>query len=258
MKIKSIVAAFAGLVLSLSAQAAEKITVGATPVPHAEILEFIKPELAKKGFELEIKEFNDYVQPNLATESGDLDANFFQHTPYLNEFNKNNKTHLVSVAGIHLEPMGVYSSKHKKFEPSNGAKIAIPNDPTNESRALDIIAKTGVIEFKQTNALKTPLDISKNAKKLEFIELKPAQLPRALADADFAVINSNYAMAANLNPVKDSLVIEDSSSPYVNVLVVKTGNENSAKTKALKEALQSEAVKKFILDKYKGAVVPAF
>ena len=255
---KSIVAAFVGLVLSLSAQAAEKIIVGATPVPHAEILEFIKPELKKEGFELEVKEFNDYVQPNLATESGDLDANFFQHTPYLNEFNKNNKTHLVSVAGIHLEPMGVYSSKHKKFEPAQKAKIAIPNDPTNESRALDIIAKTGVISFKQTNALKTPLDISKNDKKLQFIELKPAQLPRALSEVDYAVINSNYAMAANLNPVKDSLVIEDSSSPYVNVLVVKEGNENSAKIKALKKALQSEAVKKFILAKYKGAVVPAF
>lgn len=236
---------------------AEKITVGATPVPHAEILDFIKEDLAAQGYELVIKEFNDYVQPNLATDSGELDANFFQHLPYLQEFNKNKSTKLVSVAGIHLEPMAVYSSKFKAFEPKNGAKIAVPNDPTNESRALDIIAKTGVVAFKES-ALKTPLDITSNPKKLKFIELKPAQLPRALADADFAVINSNYALAAGLSPLKDGLVLEDKSSPYVNVLVVKAGNEGTAKTKALIKALQSEKVKQFILDKYKGAVVPAF
>ncbi|TQR34451.1 methionine ABC transporter substrate-binding protein [Campylobacter sp. MIT 99-7217] len=257
MKIKNLVLASL-LGLSLNLYAAEKIIVGATPVPHAEILELIKPELKKQGFELEIKEFNDYVQPNLATQSGDLDANFFQHTPYLDEFNKNNKTTLVNVAGIHLEPMGLYSSKHKQFDPKAGASIAIPNDPTNESRALDIIAKTGAISFAKENLLKTPLDIKDNAKKLKFIELKAAQLPRALSDADFAVINSNYALAANLNPIKDSLVIEDSTSPYVNILVVKKGNENTKKTQALIKALKSEAVKKFILDKYKGAVVPAF
>ncbi len=243
-----------------TAFSAEKILVGATPVPHAEILEFIKDDLAKRGFELVVKEFNDYVQPNLATDSGELDANFFQHIPYLEEFNKNKGTKLVRVVGIHLEPMAVYSKKHKSFDTNslkNGVKIAVPNDPTNESRALDVVASTGVVSFKD-NALKTPLDLTSNPKQIKFIELKPAQLPRALSDADYAVINANYALAANLNPTKDGLVLESKSSPYVNVLVVKAGKEKTAKTKALVKALQSEKVKKFIADKYKGAVIPAF
>lgn len=236
----------------------KKIVVGATPVPHGEILEFIKADLANDGFELVIKEFNDYVQPNLATDSGEIDANFFQHIPYLDEFNKNKGTKLVRVAGIHLEPMGVYSRKHSSFATlSDGASIAVPNDPTNESRALDIIAKTGVVTFNE-NALKTPLDITSNPKNLVFKELEAAQMPRALEDTDFAVINANFAMAAGLNPTADSLVIEDKSSPYVNVLVVKAGNESTAKTKALIKALQSEKVKNFISEKYQGAVIPAF
>lgn len=238
--------------------ASQTITVGATPVPHAEILEFVKADLANEGFELVVKEFNDYVQPNLATDSGELDANFFQHIPYLEEFNKNKGTALVSVAGIHLEPMGVYSRKHSGFTvSSDGVSIAVPNDPTNESRALDIIAKTGVVTFKES-ALKTPLDIVSNPKNIVFKELEAAQMPRALDDTDFAVINSNFAMAAGLKPTEDSLVMEDKSSPYVNVLVVKAGNEESAKTKALIKALQSEKVKAFIDEKYQGAVVPAF
>ncbi len=238
--------------------ASQTITVGATPVPHAEILEFVKADLANEGFELVVKEFNDYVQPNLATDSGELDANFFQHIPYLEEFNKNKGTTLVSVAGIHLEPMGVYSRKHSGFTiTSDGVSIAVPNDPTNESRALDIIAKTGVVTFKES-ALKTPLDIVSNPKNIVFKELEAAQMPRALDDTDFAVINSNFAMAAGLKPTKDSLVMEDKESPYVNVLVVKAGNEESAKTKALIKALQSEKVKAFIAEKYQGAVIPAF
>lgn len=238
--------------------ASQTITVGATPVPHAEILEFIKADLANEGFELVVKEFNDYVQPNLATDSGELDANFFQHIPYLEEFNKNKGTTLVSVAGIHLEPMGVYSRKHSGFTiASDGVSIAVPNDPTNESRALDIIAKTGVVTFKES-ALKTPLDIVSNPKNIVFKELEAAQMPRALDDTDFAVINSNFAMAAGLKPTEDSLVMEDKESPYVNVLVVKAGNEESAKTKALIKALQSEKVKAFIAEKYQGAVIPAF
>lgn len=236
----------------------QTITVGATPVPHAEILEFVKADLANEGFELVVKEFNDYVQPNLATDSGELDANFFQHIPYLEEFNKNKGTTLVSVAGIHLEPMGVYSRKYSSFTiVSDGVSIAVPNDPTNESRALDIIAKTGVVTFKES-ALKTPLDIVSNPKNIVFKELEAAQMPRALDDTDFAVINSNFAMAAGLKPTEDSLVMEDKSSPYVNVLVVKAGNEESAKTKALIKALQSEKVKAFIAEKYQGAVIPAF
>ena len=238
--------------------ASQIITVGATPVPHAEILEFVKADLANEGFELVVKEFNDYVQPNLATDSGELDVNFFQHIPYLEEFNKNKGTALVSVAGIHLEPMGVYSRKHSSFTiSSDGVSIAVPNDPTNESRALDIIAKTGVVTFKES-ALKTPLDIVSNPKNIVFKELEAAQMPRALDDTDFAVINSNFAMAAGLKPTKEALVMEDKSSPYVNVLVVKAGNEESAKTKALIKALQSEKVKAFIDEKYQGAVVPAF
>ena len=238
--------------------ASQTITVGATPVPHAEILEFVKADLANEGFELVVKEFNDYVQPNLATDSGELDANFFQHIPYLEEFNKNKGTTLVSVAGIHLEPMGVYSRKHSGFTvSSDGVSIAVPNDPTNESRALDIIAKTGVVTFKES-ALKTPLDIVSNPKNIVFKELEAAQMPRALDDTDFAVINSNFAMAAGLKPTEDSLVIEDKESPYVNVLVVKAGNEESAKTKALIKALQSKKVKAFIAEKYQGAVIPAF
>ena len=236
----------------------QTITVGATPVPHAEILEFVKADLANEGFELVVKEFNDYIQPNLATDSGELDANFFQHIPYLEEFNKNKGTALVSVAGIHLEPMGVYSRKHSSFTiVSDGVSIAVPNDPTNESRALDIIAKTGVVTFKES-ALKTPLDIVSNPKNIVFKELEAAQMPRALDDTDFAVINSNFAMAAGLKPTEHSLVMEDKSSPYVNVLVVKAGNEESAKTKALIKALRSEKVKAFIDEKYQGAVVPAF
>ncbi len=236
----------------------QTITVGATPVPHAEILEFVKADLANEGFELVVKEFNDYVQPNLATDSGELDANFFQHIPYLEEFNKNKGTALVSVAGIHLEPMGVYSRKYSSFTiSSDGVSIAVPNDPTNESRALDIITKTGVVTFKES-ALKTPLDIVSNPKNIVFKELEAAQMPRALDDTDFAVINSNFAMAAGLKPTEHSLVMEDKSSPYVNVLVVKAGNEESAKTKALIKALQSEKVKAFIDEKYQGAVVPAF
>lgn len=238
--------------------ASQIITVGATPVPHAEILEFVKADLANEGFELVVKEFNDYVQPNLATDSGELDVNFFQHIPYLEEFNKNKGTALVSVAGIHLEPMGVYSRKHSSFTiVSDGVSIAVPNDPTNESRALDIIAKTGVVTFKES-ALKTPLDIVSNPKNIVFKELEAAQMPRALDDTDFAVINSNFAMAAGLKPTKEALVMEDKESPYVNVLVVKAGNEESAKTKALIKALQSEKVKAFIDEKYQGAVVPAF
>lgn len=228
-------------------------------MPHAEILEFIKPDLEKQGYTLEIKEFTDYVLPNLAVDNDELDANFFQHLPYLNEFNKTKGTKLVDVAAVHIEPMAVYSKKYKSFdELKDGATIAIPNDPTNESRALDIIARAGLITFKNESSLKTPLDIKDNPKNLRFAELKAAQLPRALDDTDFAIINSNYALAANLNPLKDSLFIEDKSSPYVNVIVVKEGHENDEKIKALIKAIQNDKVKEFIIKKYGGSVIPAF
>ncbi len=252
------IAVFA-LFLGATFLSAEVIKVGATPVPHAEILEFIKNDLKKAGFELEIKEFNDYVIPNLATEDGDIDANFFQHAPYLEEFNAQKGTHLVKTAGIHLEPMGVYSSKIKDLKLlKDGALVSIPNDPTNESRALDVLATAGLIELNTANKLRTPLDITKNPKNLKFKEIEAATLPRTLNDVDIAVINTNFAMNADLNPMRDALAIESKESPYVNIVVVKSGNENSPKTKALSDALQTEAVKKFLLDKYKGAVVPAF
>ncbi|EAH9379750.1 MetQ/NlpA family ABC transporter substrate-binding protein [Campylobacter upsaliensis] len=257
MNIKTLLlASLVGFTLNLNA--AEKIVVAATPVPHAEILNQAKEDLEKEGYTLEVKEFTDYVLPNLATDNGEVDANFFQHTPYLEEFNKSKGTKLVKVANIHIEPMAVYSKKYKNFnELKDGAKIAVPNDPTNESRALDIIAKTGLVSFND-KALKTPIDITQNPKNIKFIELKAAQLPRALSDVDIAVINSNYALLANLNPVKDSIFIEDKDSPYANILVVKEGKEQDPKIKALTKALQSEKIKKFIEEKYNGAVIPAF
>ncbi|MCR2101217.1 MetQ/NlpA family ABC transporter substrate-binding protein [Campylobacter upsaliensis] len=243
---------------TLNLNAAEKIVVAATPVPHAEILNQAKEDLKKEGYTLEVKEFTDYVLPNLATDNSEVDANFFQHAPYLEEFNKSKGTKLVKVANIHIEPMAVYSKKYKNFnELKDGAKIAVPNDPTNESRALDIIAKTGLVGFND-KVLKTPIDITQNPKNIKFIELKAAQLPRALDDVDVAVINSNYALSANLNPVKDSIFIEDKDSPYANILVVKEGKEQDPKIKALTKALQSEKIKKFIEEKYNGAVIPAF
>lgn len=253
MKIRALLLSF---LIALGANAAEnEIIVGATPVPHAEILNFIKPALEKQGYKLVVKEFNDYVQPNLATDSKELDANFFQHIPYLDEFNNVRKTKLVNAGAVHIEPMAVYSKKYKNIKDVKaGATVAVPNDPTNESRALDIIANAGLVSFKNV-PLKTPVDIVKNPLKLKFKELKAAQVPRALDEVDLAIINSNYALGANLNPSKDSIFIESKNSPYVNIVVVKQGNENSAKIKALVKALQSDEVKKFIDEKYKGSVI---
>lgn len=244
--------------VAANADAEKKIVVGATPVPHAEILEVIKPLLAKEGYTLEIKVFNDYVIPNKVTDSGEIDANFFQHTPYLKEFNKNQGTKLVSIGNIHIEPMGVYSKKIKSLsELKTGDTVAIPNDATNGGRALDVIANAGLIKLKE-GELRTKLDIVENPKKLKFTELEAAQLPRVIDDFTVAVINTNYALPAGLNPKTDALAIESSNSPYANILVVKAGNEASDKTKALLKATQSEEVKKFINEKYKGAIVPAF
>ncbi|MDA3055881.1 MULTISPECIES: MetQ/NlpA family ABC transporter substrate-binding protein [unclassified Campylobacter] len=244
----------------VSSALAESLVVGATPIPHAEILEIVKDDLKAKGFELEIKVFNDYVTPNKATDSGDLDANYFQHEPYLNEFNANNGTKVVKTIGVHLEPMGVYSKKIKAInELSDGAKVAVPNDPTNESRALDLLVSAGLIEVDTSVALRTPIDITKNPKNLQIIELESPALPRTLDDVEIAVINSNFAFNADLNPVKDSLVLESAEgNPYTNIVAVKEGNENAPKIKALKEALQSQKVKDFIAEQYKGAVISAF
>ncbi len=234
------------------------VKVGATPVPHAEILEIAKPLLKAKGYELEIVEFTDYVTPNIAVDEGELDANFFQHLPYLKEFNKNKNTSLVKTVAVHLEPMGLYSNKIKSLEElEDGATIAVPNDPTNETRALNILEKKGLLTFKDVD-FKTALDIKDNPKNLKINELDAPQLPRVLDEVDAAVINTNYALAADLNPLDDALVLESKDSPYANILVVKKGNENKEFTKALNEVLNSTEIKNFIAEKYKGAIVEAF
>ena len=234
------------------------IKIGATPVPHVEILEAVKPLLKAKGYDLQIVEFTDYVTPNIAVNEGELDANFFQHLPYLIEFNKNKNTNLVKTTSVHLEPMGLYSHKIKALsELKDGASIAVPNDPTNESRALDILVKEGLLTFKDVD-FKTAVDILENPKNLKIKELDAPQLPRVLDEVDAAIINTNYALAANLNPLKDAIVIESKDSPYVNIVVVKKGNENKEYIKALDEAINSDEIKKFIREKYQGSIIEAF
>lgn len=238
------------------------IKIGVTPKPHEEIVNIAKPLLEKEGYTVEITEFNDYNQPNTAVEEGDLDANFFQHTPYLNEQNKAKGYHLVSVGAIHLEPMGLYSKKIKSLdELKDGDTIAIPNDPSNEARALKLLANKGVIKIKD-GELVTPKDITENPKNLKFNELDAATVPRSIDDVNAAVINGNYALDANLNPTKDAIIIEDKDSeaakPYANIIVVKEGNENKDKIKALVKAMTSPEVKEFIEKEYNGSVIPVF
>ena len=253
-------AVFSAFLLANAALNAEQITIGATPVPHAEILEFVKPKLKELGYDLDIKVFNDYVLPNKALDEKDLDANFMQHLPYLLEFNKANGTNIKSAFDVHLEPMGAYSKKFKNTnEIKDGAKIAVPNDPTNESRALDLLAKNGLFSLNESVALKTPLDIKDNPRKFEIIELEGATLPRALNDVDIAVINSNFAIDAGLDPLKDTIFTEDGkNNPYANIVATLPEHENSDKTQALKKVLIHEDTKKMINEKYKGAVIPAF
>lgn len=237
------------------------LKVGATAVPHAEILEAVKPILEKEGIKLDIIEFNDYVQPNLALNDKELDANFFQHEPYLKNFMEEHKeVKLVNAAGIHIEPMGVYSKKVKDLkELKDGASIAIPNDPTNGGRALKVLETAGLIKVRpEAGVTATIGDVIDNPKKVKFREIEAAQLPRALDDVALAVINSNYALGAGLNPVKDALAIESKDSPYANIVAVRAGDENREALQKLKAALTSPEVKKFIETEYKGAVVPAF
>ncbi|ABA71811.1 MetQ/NlpA family ABC transporter substrate-binding protein [Pseudomonas fluorescens] len=256
---KKLIVALAA-VAAFSAHADETLTVAATPVPHAEILEFVKPALAKEGVDLKVKVFTDYVQPNVQVAEKRLDANFFQHQPYLDEFNKAKGTSLVSVTGVHLEPLGAYSSKFKKIEElPSGANVVIPNDATNGGRALLLLAKAGVITLKDpNNILSTVKDIAQNPKDLKIRELEAATIPRVLTQVDLALINTNYALEAKLDPSKDALVIEGSDSPYVNILVSRADNKDSDAMKKLAAALHSPEVKKFITEKYKGAVLPAF
>ena len=242
------------------AQAGEKLVVAATPVPHAEILELIKPTLAKEGVDLEIKVFTDYVQPNVQVAEKHLDANYFQTLPYLESFNKGKGTNLTTVIGVHVEPFGGYSKKVKNLsELKDGATIAIPNEGSNSGRALILLQKAGLIELKDpTNAVATPKDIAKNPHNFKFKELESALLPRVLDQVDLDMINTNYALEAGLNPATDALIIEGADSPYVNFLVARPDNKDSAAIQKLAKALTSPEVKAFIEQKYKGAVLPAF
>jgi len=240
---------------------ADKIVVGATPVPHAEILnDVVKGLLEKEGITLEVKEFTDYVTPNLALADGSIDANFFQHAPYLNNFAKERDLDLVSVAKVHVEPIGLYSKKIAKLEDlKDGSVIAIPSDATNEGRALLLLESKGLIKLsEQAGLTATPVDIVDNPKNLEFKELEAAQLPRVLKDVTAAIINTNYALEADLVPTKDALIIEGSESPYANILAVRAEDKDNETIQKLVKALNSPEVKKYIEDKYKGAIVPAF
>lgn len=237
------------------------LKVGATPVPHAEILEFIRDDLAKEGVKLEIIEFSDYVQPNLATNDKELDANFFQHQPYLSDFvTEHPEVKLIKAAGIHIEPMGVYSKKVKVLEQlPDGASIAVPNDPTNCGRSLLLLEKAGLIKLKPNAGITaTVQDIVENPKNIKFQELEAAQVPRTLDDVDAAVINSNFAMQVQLNPVKDTMYKEGPDSPYVNIVAIRAGDESRPEIQALIKVLKTDKVKQFIEEKYSGAVVAAF
>lgn len=237
-----------------------EVRVGATPVPHAEMLNLVKPMLEKEGVKLIVIEFSDYVRPNMALNDKELDANFFQHEPYLKSFATERKLALVSAGNVHIEPMGTYSKKVKSIKAvPNGATVAIPNDPTNGGRALCLLQKAGLLKLKAGVGVGAVVrDIVGNPKGLKVKEIEAALLPRSLDDVTLAVINSNFAMEANLNPVKDSLFTEGGESPYANLVAVRKGDETRPEIVKLMKALRSEEVKKFILEKYKGAVVPAF
>ena len=240
------------------------LTVGATPNPHAEILAQVKDDLAAEGIDLVVKEYSDYVVPNTAVEEGDLDANYFQHTPYMEKFNEENGTHLVSVGKIHYEPMGIYPGLTKTLEElPDGATIAVPNDATNEARALQLPAAQGLIELKEDAGLNaTPNDITSNPKNLQFKELEAAMLPQTASEVDLSVINSNFAMEGGMNPATDSLASEDADSEaaqtFANIIAVKEGHENDPAIQALVKALQSDKVKEYIEKTYSGAVVAVF
>ena len=247
-----------------SGDTAETVTlkVAASPTPHAEILEQVKPSLAEQGIDLVITEYGDYIVPNTAVDEGDEDANYFQHTPYLEQFNAENGTDLVSAGKIHYEPMGIYAGKTASLEElPDGATIAVPNDATNEARALQLLAAQGLIEIDPEAGLNaTPNDITSNPKNLEFTELDAAMIPNTIEEFDLNVINSNYALQAGLNPAEDALASEDASSDaaqtYANIVAVKAGHENDPAIVALVDALHSEEIQEFINTTYAGSVLP--
>lgn len=248
---------------SSSASADKTIKVGASPTPHAEILNSVKDSLAEEGYTLEVVEYNDYIQPNTALESGDLDANYFQHITYLNNFNEENGTHLTDVAGIHFEPMRIYSGKTTDLSAiADGATVSVPNDTTNEARALLLLEQEGLIKLKDGAGINaTVLDIEENPHNLNIQEVEAAQVPRTIDDVDLVVVNCNYALSAGLSDDKVLAVESDSGAAaeaYVNVIAVKEGNENNEKITALVKALQTDEVRSFIESEYDGAVVPLF
>lgn len=274
IKITAVATAVSALTLGLSAcgtdsdpgtsdGAADKdspLVVAASPAPHAEILEYVRKNLApEEGLKLKVKQFTDYVLPNTATESGEVDANFFQNQPYLDEFNEKQGTDLVSVGSVHVEPLGVYSERTKDLKDLKGGQtVALPNDTTNEGRALHLLAAEGLIELKAGVGQEATLSDIKDRKGLKFKEIEAAAVPRALGDVDAAVVNGNYALEADLNPAKDALALEKGkgSGPYANILSVKKGDEDDPRVVKLAKLLRSEKVKTFIKERYDGAVVP--
>ncbi|MVP01083.1 MetQ/NlpA family ABC transporter substrate-binding protein [Paenibacillus lutrae] len=245
-----------------SGSAPKEVTlkVGASAVPHAEILESVKDKLKAEGVTLEVKVFTDYILPNTQLSEKQLDANFFQHQPYLDQFNKDKGTKLTSVGGVHIEPFGGYSRKVKSVdEIKDGATVAIPNDPSNGGRALALLEKSGLIKLKEgVGVTGTAKDITENKKNLKIRELEAAMLPRVLDEVELALINTNYALEAKLVPAKDALFIEDKNSPYVNIIASREDNKNAEAVQKLIKALQTPEVKKFIEDKYQGSIIPAF
>lgn len=239
---------------------AGELKVGATPVPHAELLNLVKEDLKTEGVDLKVVEFTDYVTPNLALTEGELDANFFQHFPYLEKFSNERGLNLVSAGKVHVEPLGVFSQKIKDIKDlSNKATIAIPSDPSNGGRALILLHNNGIIKLNDpTNLYVTEFDIVENPKKLKFKPIEAAQLPRVLPDVEAAVINGNYALEAGFSPVEDSLLLEGAESPYANIIAVKSGDESKEDIQKLLKALQSKKVSDYIGANYKGGVVPAF
>ena len=246
---------------SVFAEEDTTITVAASATPHAEILEQAKPLLEEQGWDLEVTVFDDYIQPNLVVESGDFDANYFQHIPYLENFNKEQGTHLVNAGGIHYEPFGIYPGTKKALsELADGDVIAVPNDTTNEARALLLLQDNGIIKLKEGAGLTATInDITENPKNIEIKELEAAQVARVIPEVAFVVLNGNYALEAGLSVAKDSIAFEASDSEaaktYVNIVAVKEGNENNAEIKALVDALKSDTIKQYIKDTYDGAVV---
>ena len=258
---KKIIALSTALLIAASLFAQTTLKVGATPEPHADILNLIKDDLAAEGIDLKVIEFTDYVTPNEAVESGEIDANYFQHIPYLESFNTERGYHLVNAAGIHVEPFALYSKKIKSVKDiKKKSRIAIPNDPTNEARALLLLQEAGLIKLAPDAGITaTVQDITDNPLKLKFSEIEAASLPRVLSDVTAAVINGNYAIPAGLSAAKDGLFVEGSSSPYVNVIAVKAGNENTPAIKALIKAVKSEKVRNYIKERYpNGDVVAVF